>query len=113
MTYAICALMGFGITGFTLSWACSREVSRPRYSGMATSLANTGGFLAAGILQPLVGWVLDCSMAGGQVLSTLEAFRPALGVLAAFAFTGFVGALFIRETHCRNIWSDGNHQEEK
>jgi len=113
MTYAVCALMGFGIPGFTLSWACSKEVNRPRYSGMATSLANTGGFLAAGILQPLVGWVLDRSTAGGQTLSTLEAFRPALWVFAGFSFIGLAGALFIRETHCRNIWSDGNHQEAK
>lgn len=113
MTYAVCALMGFGIPGFTLSWACSKEVNRPRYSGMATSLANTGGFLAAGILQPLVGWVLDRGTAGGQTLSTLEAFRPALGVFAGFAFIGLIGALFIRETHCRNIWSEDNRQGKK
>ncbi|HSN39852.1 MAG TPA: MFS transporter [Burkholderiales bacterium] len=113
MTYAIFMLMGFSATGFTLSWTCAKEANRPRYSGMATSLANTGGFLAAGILQPLVGWVLDRSAEDGPARSALEAFRPGLAVLAAFAFTGFIGALFIRETHCRNIWSDGNHQEEK
>lgn len=113
MTYAVFALMGFSATGFTLSWTCAKEVNRPRYSGMATSLANTGGFLAAGILQPLVGWVLDRSAADEPGYSTLGAFSPALGVLAAFAFIGFIGALFIRETHCRNIWSDGNYQEEK
>lgn len=113
MTYAVCALMGFGIPGFTLSWACSKEVNRPRYSGMATSLANTGGFLAAGILQPLVGWVLDHSIPGGPASSGLDAFRPALGVFAAFAFIGLAGALFIRETHCRNIWSEAHPQEMK
>ena len=113
MTYAVFALMGFSATGSTLSWTCAKEVNRPRYSGMATSLANTGGFLAAGILQPLVGWVLDRGAAGVHALSAPEAFRPALGVLAAFAFMGFVGALFIRETRCRNIWSESNPQEEK
>ena len=113
MTYAVCALMGFGIPGFTLSWACSKEVNRPSYSGMATSLANTGGFLAAGILQPLVGWVLDLSTSAGPASSGLDAFRPALGVFAAFASIGLAGALFIRETHCRNIWSEAHLQEKK
>ncbi|MFN7085477.1 MAG: MFS transporter [Burkholderiales bacterium] len=113
MTYAIFALMGLSATGFTLSWTCAKEANRPRYSGMATSLANTGGFLAVGILQPLVGWTLDRSLAAGLAASTLAAFRPALAVLAAFAAIGFAGALFIRETHCRNIWSENNHQEQK
>lgn len=113
MTYAVFVLMGFSATGFTLSWTCAKEVNRPRYSGVATSLANTGGFLAAGILQPLVGWVLDRSAAAGPAYSALTAFRPALAVLAAFAFIGLVGALFIRETHCRNIWSEDHHQEKK
>jgi MFS family permease len=101
MTYLMCAFMGFIATGFTLSWACAKEVNRPRYAGMATGLANTGGFLAAGILQPLVGWVLDQS--DGHATAA-EAFRPALAVLMLFASCGFIGALFIRETRCRNIW---------
>lgn len=113
MTYALSMIMGFSATGFTLSWTCAKEVNRPRYAGMATSVANTGGFFAAGILQPLVGWMLDHSAAQGSALSSLNAFRPGLAVLAAFALIGFIGALFIRETHCRNIWSDGKLQEEK
>jgi MFS family permease len=113
MTYAVSMLMGFSATGFTLSWTCAKEVNRPRYAGMATSLANTGGFLAAGILQPLVGWMLDRSAAHDTALSALDAFRPGLAVLAAFALIGFVGALFIRETQCRNIWSESKLQEQK
>ncbi|HEX6004195.1 MAG TPA: MFS transporter [Burkholderiales bacterium] len=101
MTYAACALMGFVATGFTLSWACAKEVNPREHAGMATGLANTGGFLAAGILQPLVGWVLDyTALAGG-----MPSFRAALAVLALFAFGGLVAALFIRETGCRNIGS--------
>lgn len=101
-TYAVFALMGFIATGFTLSWACAKEVNPPSSAGMATGLANTGGFLAAGILQPLVGWVLDQRAPGTDALS---GFRPALGVLMLFALVGFAGTLFIRETRCRNIWA--------
>lgn len=101
MTYVVFGLMGFVATGFTLSWACAKEVNRPQYAGMATGLANTGGFLAAGILQPLVGWVLD---------RTAEShgspdFQPPLAVLACFALCGLIATLFIRETGCRNIWA--------
>jgi cyanate permease len=103
VTYATCALMGFIATGFTLSWACAKEVNRPRYAGMATGMANTGGFLAAGILQPLVGWVLDRSAGHAHAAGD---FRPALAVFMLFAVCGLIGALFIRETRCRNIWVD-------
>ena len=102
-TYFVCALMGFITTGFTLSWACAKEVNRPRYAGMATGVANTGGFLAAGILQPLVGWVLDRSAGHFYVAGD---FRLGLAVLGAFALCGFIATLFIRETRCRNIWAE-------
>lgn len=111
-TYVICALMGFSVTGFTLSWACAKEVNRPRYSGVATSLANTGGFLAAGMLQPLVGWVLDSGGGAGRPY-TPGSFRPALFVLASFTLIGFIGALYIRETRCRNIWDTEIRQGAK
>jgi MFS family permease len=100
MTYAVCALMGFVATGFTLSWACAKEVNPREHAGMATGLANTGGFLAAGILQPFVGWVLDYTALAGT-----RSFHAALAVPALFAVGGLVAALFIRETGCRNIWA--------
>jgi MFS family permease len=103
-TYLMAGIMGLCMTGFSLAWACAKEVNRPRYAGMAISVANTGGFLAAGILQPLVGWVLDVSAGGVANATTIEHFRPALATLACFTFIGFTGSLFIRETHCRNIW---------
>ena len=103
-TYVMAAVMGMCMTGFSLAWACAKEVNRPRYAGMAISVANTGGFLAAGILQPLVGWVLDAMAGGAANATTLDHFRPALATLASFTFVGFIGALFIRETQCRNIW---------
>lgn len=108
-TWAMFALTGVCAPGFVLSWVYAKEVNRPRYAGMATSLANTGGFLAAGILQPLVGWVLDRAAGGGAY--TLAAFHAALTVLMLFALSGFVATLFMRETHCRNIWVENNKDE--
>jgi MFS family permease len=100
-TYVLALCMGIVVSGFSLSWACAKEVNAPGYAGMATSVANVGGFLAVGILQPLVGWVLDVSEPGD--------YRAALAVLALFTSIGLVGALFIRETGCRNIWSPSIH----
>jgi hypothetical protein len=34
---------------------------------MSTSVANMGGFLAAALLQPLVGWVMDRGWQGEMV----------------------------------------------
>jgi MFS family permease len=104
-TYVMAALMGFSVSGFSLAWACAKEVNRPRYAGMAISLANIGGFVAAGILQPLVGWMLDMSADGASRATTLPQFRPALAMLALFALIGLLGGWFIRETRCRNIWA--------
>jgi len=102
-TYALAAAMGLTVAGFTLSWACAKEVNAPANAGMATSVANFGGFVAAGILQPLVGWVLDASASAG---SGSGEFTAGLGVLALFTSMGVAGALFMRETRCRNIWSE-------
>jgi hypothetical protein len=102
-TYLLALVMGTVVSGFSLSWACAKEVNAPAYAGMATSVANLGGFVAAGILQPLVGWVLDVTADGAAHGS--GNFTAALGVFALFTAAGLAGALFIRETHCRNIWT--------
>jgi MFS family permease len=103
-TLAACVVTGLTVPGFTLAWSCVKEVNPPQHAGMAISVANTGGFLAAGILQPLAGALLDWSK-GANAVASMADYRLALGVLALFALTGFIGALFIRETRCRNIWS--------
>ena len=103
-TWVMFALTGLCAPGFVMAWVYAKEVNRPRYAGMGTSVANAGGFLAAGILQPLVGWVLDRVSGGG--VYTLTSFRYALAVLLLFALIGFAATLFMRETHCRNIWEE-------
>jgi sugar phosphate permease len=84
-------LMGLLIPGFTLSWTIAKEVNRPEHSGIATAIVNTGIFLGAGILQPLVGWVLD----RGRVGDPLVAWEPAMLILAGAATLGAVMAWFV------------------
>jgi MFS family permease len=105
-TYPLAIVMGIIVSGFSLSWACAKEVNAPAHAGMATSVANVGGFAAAGILQPLVGWVLDVT--ARESGHGHGDYTAALFVFAAFAAIGLAGALFIRETRCRNIWKSVN-----
>ena len=56
---------------------------------------NIGGFVAAGNLQPLVGWVIDASEPGD--------FRPALAVLAIFSTTGLAVRCLYTRDRCRYI----------
>jgi MFS family permease len=102
-TFAMCCLTGAAAPGFMFAWSLAKEVNPPQLAGMAVSVANTGGFLAAGLLQPLAGALLDWSK-GGRALGTLGDFQAAMCPLALFALLGFAGALFVRETRCRNIW---------
>lgn len=103
-SYAISVVMGLSVCGMTLSWACAKELNPPEYSGIAISVVNTSGFLAVGLLQPLVGWLLDRAAAGAAY--TGAHYLPGIVLLAVFAGIAFASALFIRETHCRNIWTE-------
>jgi len=76
-----------------LGWTVAKEVNRPEHSGIATSVVNVGIFLGTGILQPLVGWLLDRGHAAG---SPAEAWHAATTLLAVVAASSFVAALFVR-----------------
>jgi predicted MFS family arabinose efflux permease len=108
-SYSLFTLMGLVTAGFTLTWACVKEVNAPLLSGISTSVTNMAGFLAGAVLQPLVGWVMDRSWQGGLSSDGLRLFTPqdyhaGLLLLAAVAALGAVATWWIRETECRNIW---------
>ena len=86
-------LMGLLIPGFTLGWTLVKEANSPEHSGIATSVVNTGIFLGAGILQPLVGRVLDHARASG---AAAVAWDRGIALLAGCAAFGFVMALLAR-----------------
>jgi predicted MFS family arabinose efflux permease len=85
-------LMGLLIPGFTLSWTLAKEANPPQVSGIATSVVNTGIFLGAGILQPLVGWVLDHARASGAAGA---AWDRGIALLAGAAAFGMVMTLLV------------------
>ncbi len=84
--------MGLVVPGFTLSWTIAKEMNRPEHSGIATAVVNTGIFLGTGVLQPLVGWVIDRGRVAGDPAG---AWREAIGVLALWAATGALATLWV------------------
>ena len=109
LSYSLFGLMGLCTAGFSLTWACAKEVNPPLLSGMSTSVANMGGFLAGALLQPLFGWVMDLGWRGdmlnGARFYDLEAWRGGLLVITISACGGALAAWRVKETRCRNIWS--------
>jgi predicted MFS family arabinose efflux permease len=108
LSYGLIACMGLTTASYSLSWACAKEVNPPALSGMSSSVANVGGFLAGAVLQPLIGWVMDQRWSGvlqeGARLYSPDDFRAGLVLAAIAAWIGVLAATRIRETGCRNIW---------
>jgi len=75
--------MGFFATGFTPAWGFGKEIAGARFSGIGMAIVNGGGFLGAGILQPLYGTLLDRAAPGGS--PTLAAFAMANRLLLGAA----------------------------
>ncbi|WP_428827102.1 MFS transporter [Azonexus sp. IMCC34842] len=111
LSYIVFALFGLATAGFSLTWACAKEVNPPLLSGMSTSVANMGGFMAGALLQPLVGWVMDLGwqgeLFGGARFYDLATWRSGMLVITVAATLGAASCWWVRETRCRNIWKSG------
>lgn len=108
LTYALFVLLGLLTSSFSLTWACAKEVNPPHLSGMSTSMANMGGFLAAALMQPLFGWVMDRGWNGalnnGARIYDLNTWQYGMAVMVVLAVLGAASTWWLRETRCRNIW---------
>jgi len=103
-SYLLFLLMGLAAPGFTLSWACAKEVNPPALSGMATSVVNVGAFLGTAIMQPLVGWAIDHAHEHHPDTALgLADYQVGLGIMLGFSLLGLAGTFFVRETYCRYI----------
>ena len=108
-TYVVMGVMGLTAAAFILTWACAKEVNPPQLSGMSTAVTNMGGFSAAAVLQPLVGYVIDWhwngTMADDVRVYSPEDMRLGLLLLAGTAIVGAISTWYLKETGCRNIWT--------
>lgn len=99
--------LGFLIGFSPVNMACSKEVLPSNVSGTALGLSNTGIFLSAAILQIIMGQVLDLGWQGalfeGARIYPLQAYQTGFMLVGIVVLIGVVGALFLKETHCRDI----------
>lgn len=93
------AVMGFSASGFTLSWACAKDAAPPAHAGMAVSIANTGGFLGAALLQQLSGHWIDRLHGGHTDFSTYGAqdFKVCLLLHMAAVAIAMLAAAVLRD----------------
>ena len=100
-------LIGLSAGGFVVTYAAAKEVTLPANAGMAIALVNTGLFLGAAIMQPLFGWIMDLTWNGVMLEGVRHYgwpdYRNGLAASVGFTALAVVGALFLRETHCRNL----------
>ena len=103
LSHLLFLIMGLGAASFTLSWACVKEVNPHALSGMATSVVNTGAFLGAGILQPLVGRAIDAA-SQDHAIGAIAQYRAGMLIFFGFVVLGVAASLRIRETYCRYVY---------
>ncbi|WP_432662720.1 MFS transporter [Wukongibacter baidiensis] len=96
-------VLGFTCPAFVLGWACAKEVNPPEIAGISTSVVNIGGFFGAAILPPLLGKVFDNF---GGILPPVELYHKAFMYSFISAVIGFIFIFFVKETNCKNIYSD-------
>jgi|GEM_PF-1363082 len=101
-------LIGFFVTGYTITLASTKEANSPALSGIATGVVNTGTFLGGAILQPLVGGIMDYGWQGqlaasGARLYSLVNYQAGFAAISAFLILSLICALRVRETYCRYV----------
>ncbi len=113
--YPVSLLLGAS-AGFTiLTLACVKEVVPRSIAGMSMGLINIGPFLMAALLQVVFGLVLDRQWDGaivdGARVYGLAAYRMGLLTILAGALLYVIGALTLKETHCRDLESSSDARQ--
>ena len=104
---------GLTASNLILVWSCFREVNDPARVGIVIGFCNPPIFLAFGLLQWLLGAILDANWAGleaaGARIYPEGGYRAAFGVCLALAAGSLGRSLLVTETRCRNIWRRAAH----
>ncbi|MCI0370507.1 MAG: MFS transporter, partial [candidate division NC10 bacterium] len=98
---ALMAGLGFTAAGLLLCLACARDLSSPETMGIATALVNGGGFFGAGVLQIVLGVILDSRWEGAMVAGArvypLAAYLQAFSLCLIIMLGTCLAAFFIQE----------------
>ena len=108
--YLVVILINIGASPIFMGLAYAREVNPPAFAGMAAGVVNVGSYIGAGLMQPLVGYILETSsgtnVINGVKVYSLEAFQLGFICCACAMFIAWVATLMMKETHCKNIYNE-------
>ena len=98
------SLVGITSSIGVICWSVGKEVSNPKFSGMAMSIVNVFGFIFTAVLMIFCGRLIDVNIANGLSpdLIYMRAFIP----LVISAVISLISGLLTTETRCRNIFVD-------
>lgn len=88
--------LGFFSQGFVLSWAIGKDVNKPEYVGMASSIINVGGFLGSIVVPTIIATGLNFYKDAGSLQLMYQKTFFIVFVLAIITL-GF--SLMVKETN--------------
>ena len=102
---AVLLLTGIASGCMILSFAFARESVPAHLAGTVSGVVNMGVMLGPMLLQPAVGWMLDCCWSGNLVDGVrrydLAAYRAGFSLMLAWLALSLILLALTRETHCR------------
>ena len=100
-------LFAFGVfsSGFLPAFALAKELCNQKYIATALSFMNMMNMVGIAIVQPAVGFILDCLWSGEMAhhvrVYTVANYQVALAVLPIGMLVALLLLPLIRETHCK------------
>lgn len=95
--FALLLVIGLSSSLQVLTFVAIIEVNPQHSKGTALAANNMITMLVGGLLQPVIGWLLDTS--AGTATPTAADFRSAFIVMPVMLLTALVMSIFLRETY--------------
>ena len=102
---------GFG-SSVTVCFVITKEHNDPKFSSTAVSLMNMFVVGSGGVMQPLIGWLLDLNwnnvLSDGARIYDAQAYLIGFSSLLLMMCAALVGTFLLKETGCRQVRSPQN-----
>ncbi len=100
-------IAGAGGSAMTVCFGSVKELNNVNYNSTSLGLMNMCVVGSGAVMQPLIGWLLDLNWSGemlaGARIYSASNYTLAFSSLLLVNLAAFIAALFLRETHCRQI----------
>lgn len=100
-------IIGAGGSAMTVCFGSVKELNDLRFSSTALGLMNMCIVGSGAVMQPLIGWILDLNWNGtledGARIYSASNYTTAFTSLFLVNALALLAALYLRETHCRQV----------